>query len=1376
MRNLKRALSLTLASVMLLGMMVVGSSAASYPDVDDNDNVEAIEVLQAVQVMRGDDKGNFNPDSPVTRSEMAVIMALLLDLDYQYYEATCPFNDVPSWARPYVGACYANKIVSGYDANTYGSNDGVTPVQAASMMMRALGYFKYDVDYSDGFETATVRQGTSIGIFDGVGSSANVAMTRNQVARMALNALQCGMVEPDGNSLSITTPDGFTVAQGRTNYVYVIGRDNRVATAINDKTASSGTGNSGLNGYILDLGEQLYNGDLRKTSVNDGFGAPATRWAYKNAEVGTYADEADYTLEGTVKSSAMYSTVGKAVAEDYRWVVKMDGQTTNLNDATKPLFGKDEVKKNNSDDLAGTGRGTTTYIYLDNTAGGTGNNAYAGTATVCVLNTYAAEVTKVADGKITLDDQDGKRLDFKTAGYAEDDVVLYNKYKDGSDWVVGRVIGEAERVEGEANSVRDGKYVVIGETTYNYSAKFDDDFIPVSSAGAEVAIYLDRQGNIIYLGEVAENQDYALVLSVGWASNKYDASVSEFGAKLMLSDGTTLNVDLDKDFTDPIAYPSQKARAAEEEETPLDRVWNALVGRAVAYTKESGGTYKLETEGRNGSQYLVNGIYGTGDIIENGRSSIIVGVDDAGKNIYAYTNSNTVFVLNDKTDSDTTYTAYTGYENVPDVGVLSKDDGGTLVSAYVDSKGIVKVVFVTDGDIKGTDDVVFVVGDPGAKENRDKNGDRYYVYKAIVDGEATEIKVKKNSSADDAVKDLEKDVIGVYSRITKDSDGYVTKLVLGTNIDVSRYNGTQRLNGSVYGFGYNTENKSYSYHIGPSSDTVIGYLDGSALTVEGNLQNDPNDPAIVVTKEGKLLGVFVKKLADDAVDPNAPVTITVEKGEGVKTVTLSGTTIKKGETVTVTVELETGYKDAKVEVTNATYADGKITNPTGAVTVKVSATKDEDSKIELNVKLHADDVTAGVEIAESHIITASDDVSSGKYASMNVGDLYIAVSKGSNVTLISDGAVQLSGEKNGMSVTTRASSNWKNSTQVAKFTANEIAVLDLKSELTLTKLTYAVAHEVVVKSDVSGLKFTSSTPTLAEGGGALALNITDGLPKHATEVKVTLNVAGVTADSTLSGTASGSDLVFTATANNGALAAAIDIATRTNAKADPKATNVVITVKKVEVSKLKAEVKGATATADDLVITCDGTTQWSLPTLTISPKPNSDVVSKMTAKVTLDGVTPVTAGDLSIDYADTDVAVASGEITVGTHKYTCDGTKPVTITVTTEVTELKATAFVLAGSAVKSVTAGGTAAVKDGANDADITLTATVLDANSKFTTGSVIEITVVSGAKAANSFKSAATAANATTATITIPKGALTGINGEEIIVTVSVVAPTAP
>ena len=75
MRNLKKVLALAVASVMLMGMMVMGTSAASYPDVaNDNANIEAIEVLKLVGIMSGDDKGNFNPEATITRAEMAVIV------------------------------------------------------------------------------------------------------------------------------------------------------------------------------------------------------------------------------------------------------------------------------------------------------------------------------------------------------------------------------------------------------------------------------------------------------------------------------------------------------------------------------------------------------------------------------------------------------------------------------------------------------------------------------------------------------------------------------------------------------------------------------------------------------------------------------------------------------------------------------------------------------------------------------------------------------------------------------------------------------------------------------------------------------------------------------------------------------------------------------------------------------------------------------------------------------------------------------------------------------------------------------------------------------------------------------------------------------
>ena len=139
MRNLKRALSLALASVMLLGMMVVGAGAVSYPDVDDNDNVEAIDVLNAVEVMIGR-QGNFEPDEAVNRHEMAVIMAkLVLGVKTaDNYVGTHPFTDVVPWADKYVAACYENGLVSGTSATTFSPSRRMTACEALLFCSRAI--------------------------------------------------------------------------------------------------------------------------------------------------------------------------------------------------------------------------------------------------------------------------------------------------------------------------------------------------------------------------------------------------------------------------------------------------------------------------------------------------------------------------------------------------------------------------------------------------------------------------------------------------------------------------------------------------------------------------------------------------------------------------------------------------------------------------------------------------------------------------------------------------------------------------------------------------------------------------------------------------------------------------------------------------------------------------------------------------------------------------------------------------------------------------------------------------------------------------------------------------------------------------------------
>ena len=206
MRNLKRALSLGLTAAMISGLMVMGSSAASssYTDVADTDNVEAIEVLKTVGIMVGDESGDFNPDQNVTRNEMAVVMSNLMAYNVATYANTSPFTDVPSWAEPYVAACWTNGITAGTSATTYGGSESVTTAQAALMLMKALGYFQYESDFGSDWQLATVTQGNKIDLFEDVDSGVREAMTRNDLAQLVLNTLEAGTVEAESDgSISV---------------------------------------------------------------------------------------------------------------------------------------------------------------------------------------------------------------------------------------------------------------------------------------------------------------------------------------------------------------------------------------------------------------------------------------------------------------------------------------------------------------------------------------------------------------------------------------------------------------------------------------------------------------------------------------------------------------------------------------------------------------------------------------------------------------------------------------------------------------------------------------------------------------------------------------------------------------------------------------------------------------------------------------------------------------------------------------------------------------------------------------------------------------------------------------------------------------------
>ena len=288
MRNLKRALSLAVASVMLVGMMVVGTGA-SYADVTSEENQEAIEVLQAVGIMTGDDEGNFNPDQNVTRNEMAVIMCNLMDYTVSSYAGTAPFTDVPSWAEPYVAACWTHSITGGTSATTYGGDESVTTSQAALMLMKALGYFQYQSDFGSDWQVATVSKGSQIGIFDDIDTAAAEALTRNDVAQMVLNALEKNMVDATGDGGTTITGEGFEITTGKATYEDRTSSDKKYGKIDDERSTNNGR-------YIIQLGEDLFDGDLECADKTDDFGRPGTKWTYKGTDIGTYAEAADDTM------------------------------------------------------------------------------------------------------------------------------------------------------------------------------------------------------------------------------------------------------------------------------------------------------------------------------------------------------------------------------------------------------------------------------------------------------------------------------------------------------------------------------------------------------------------------------------------------------------------------------------------------------------------------------------------------------------------------------------------------------------------------------------------------------------------------------------------------------------------------------------------------------------------------------------------------------------------------------------------------------------------------------------------------------------------------------------------------------------------------
>lgn len=196
MKNLKKLLALVVACVMVFGV-VASAAVMQFPDVASTAKyAEAVKVLSALNIINGDDKGNFNPDQNVTRAEMAKILCALIAKSTAGQVAT-KFDDVTAdhWASGYVAYAAGLNIINGYSDTAFGPEDNVTYEQAIKLIVAALGY-TYMAEDQGGYPAGYMMVAADLKITNKVTITDSTAPAkRSDIAMLAYNALEVNLME-----------------------------------------------------------------------------------------------------------------------------------------------------------------------------------------------------------------------------------------------------------------------------------------------------------------------------------------------------------------------------------------------------------------------------------------------------------------------------------------------------------------------------------------------------------------------------------------------------------------------------------------------------------------------------------------------------------------------------------------------------------------------------------------------------------------------------------------------------------------------------------------------------------------------------------------------------------------------------------------------------------------------------------------------------------------------------------------------------------------------------------------------------------------------------------------------------------------------------
>ena len=600
MRNLKRTLSLALASVMLVGMMSVGASAVNASDFTDADeivNKDAVSTMTALGIINGKEDGSyFDPTGNVTRAEMAKMLCVAINGGVDPVlgvKDTPTFTDIKgTWAESYIEYCAANGIIAGRGNNKFDPTGTVSATEAAKMLLGVLGYNaeKSGLVGNDWAINTNVLANQN-GLYKNLANlNANTLLTRDNAAQMIYNALDANMVELNAAGNYTTSQYSYTGTES-----VVTGTERVWVVKIKD---------SSVNDAVKALDGSVYNSRQDAIDTLDAANGSKldsskytleqkTQNVYGENTVTKYADETmghkylslitdgDAVLTDVEKDSkGTYTLYMNGITTKGQYT-KVEGDYSNLiGQKVEVLYkdsenvygvyastdsslivestaGKVEAVKNGEVKIDGTtykvdSNVTTTALYTGKLIDGLnvgGNKAAAVKAydnddngkidTVVYVPFTAAKVTYVGEKSFNTDVNTNVKFEDVNAydDMAKNDYVIKSDAANTVDDTDTYVL--AETVEGKIEATKSDSVRIDG-TWYNYVTTTPDTDLALDSTVKAAVL----NGYIVKSEVVTashELQDYAVIV-------KTDEDVNGYVAKLLFADGTTKVVTTDKDY------------------------------------------------------------------------------------------------------------------------------------------------------------------------------------------------------------------------------------------------------------------------------------------------------------------------------------------------------------------------------------------------------------------------------------------------------------------------------------------------------------------------------------------------------------------------------------------------------------------------------------------------------------------------------------------------------------------------------------------------------------------------------------------------------------------------------------------------------------